>query len=315
MQVFPEAKVQREAVPYFMHRIELGSSPYTSSMKKEMEGLVTTKNKKGGWNKNFLEWLVGFTEGDGSFLIDIKRGRLFFVITQRDPKLLYAVRKGLGFGSVNSPPSADGVWKFSVSNQKGIDKLIHLFNGKLLLRKVSARFSLWLQARNSLWGKENHIEKKEDPSPTPLLIQSTGWLSGFTEAEGCFSISKCNDGRYTNGFRVRFRYILDQKEELEVLEAIRAFLESGDLRERKEGIWRLTVTHRKSCFRVIDYFKKYPLRGKKSINLLRWAKTLRLVEDGFESEKRRKKLTRLIEKTSPIKISVKGELKIESSLK
>jgi hypothetical protein len=73
----------------------------------------------------FLEWFVGFSEGDGSFLVDEKRGRLFFVITQKDPKLLYAIRKGLSFGSVTTPPSAKGIWRFCVSDQKGVDRLIH----------------------------------------------------------------------------------------------------------------------------------------------------------------------------------------------
>ncbi len=149
-------------------------------------------------HRHFLEWFVGFTEGDGSFLIDMKRRRLYFLINQRDPKLLYAVRQGLAFGSVTSAPSAEGVWRFSVSHHKGVDQLIHLFNGNLLLRKLSARFSLSLHPRNSLWGSSpggSPIERKEDPSPTSFLFASTGSLSPFIEAEGCFSISKFEDTR------------------------------------------------------------------------------------------------------------------------
>jgi hypothetical protein len=257
--------------------------------------------------KDFLEWFVGFTEGDGSFLIDIKRRRLYFVINQRDPQLLYAVRKGLGFGSVTNPPSGNGVWRFSVSHRKGIDKLIHLFNGKLYLRKVSARFSLWLQARNFLWGSSTQpIERLADSPPTPLLIGSTGWLSGFTEAEGCFSISRITDPRYRKGFRVCLRYILDQKQEREVLEMIRTFLESGDLRERGTNIWRLTVTRRESCFQLLHYFQRYPLKGKKRINLFRWGKVFSLLSKGILSEKGWERLHKLIEKNQV-------ELKIESS--
>jgi hypothetical protein len=48
---------------------------------------------------SFLEWLIGFTEGDGSFMVE-KSGHVSFQITQRDVQVLYFVRRRLGFGRV-----------------------------------------------------------------------------------------------------------------------------------------------------------------------------------------------------------------------
>jgi hypothetical protein len=58
--------------------------------------------RQGGDLVSFLEWLVGFTEGDGSFIVD-KTGYVSFQLTQsyRDVQVLYYVRQILGFGSVS----------------------------------------------------------------------------------------------------------------------------------------------------------------------------------------------------------------------
>jgi len=50
---------------------------------------------------SFLTWLIGFTEGDGSFIV-AKRGDLSFVITQdtRDIQVLNMIQRELGFGKI-----------------------------------------------------------------------------------------------------------------------------------------------------------------------------------------------------------------------
>ena len=52
-------------------------------------------------SQSFLEWLVGFTEGDGSFIVN-SRGTPIFVITQstRDIQILKYIQQNLGFGRV-----------------------------------------------------------------------------------------------------------------------------------------------------------------------------------------------------------------------
>ena len=40
-------------------------------------------------DRSFLEWFIGFSEGDASFVKD----QLAFVINQKDPKLLFRIKK------------------------------------------------------------------------------------------------------------------------------------------------------------------------------------------------------------------------------
>lgn len=53
-------------------------------------------------DQHYLEWLVGFIEGDGTFYFrkDNNNFRLGFEISQKDPKVLFQIKKTLGFGSV-----------------------------------------------------------------------------------------------------------------------------------------------------------------------------------------------------------------------
>jgi len=45
------------------------------------------------YDPKFINWFVGFTEGDGSFVVDNNTNRISFIITQKDPKVLYYIKK------------------------------------------------------------------------------------------------------------------------------------------------------------------------------------------------------------------------------
>ena len=49
-------------------------------------------------NTQFLEWFIGFSEGDGSFIVSNER--CYFMINQKDLKILYKMKAILGFGQV-----------------------------------------------------------------------------------------------------------------------------------------------------------------------------------------------------------------------
>ena len=56
------------------------------------------KNIINNINSNWLEWFIGFVEGDGALLKS--NNRLFFIITQKDINVLIHIQKTLGFGQV-----------------------------------------------------------------------------------------------------------------------------------------------------------------------------------------------------------------------
>lgn len=94
--------------------------------------------------ENFLYWFVGFVEGDGCFGVNKQNNRICFIITQKDPKVLYYIRKNLNFGKVYK--NADGYFRYIVSKRKNLDKLIAIFNGRLVLEKTSSRYKEWISS-------------------------------------------------------------------------------------------------------------------------------------------------------------------------
>jgi hypothetical protein len=261
-------------------------------------------------SRSFLEWFIGFTEGDGSFLVShaCTGIRLFFIITQKEPQILHFIKTNLGFGRVTS----HGIYfRFIVADKKNSDRLIHLFNGNLVFYKTQRRFNAWLEARNSyqdpgplpptyLFKKEWESDKIQpvfgNLQNMPFL--DTGWFSGLIDAHGCFFIQKQNSIKYSLGFRVRLRFIVDQKGERWFFEQLQLIFESGIIINRKlkkvvldrneksidansksknsfeeeDSMMRYECTALQSFKLLFNYLEKYPLKTSKNINQIRFRK-------------------------------------------
>jgi hypothetical protein len=103
-----------------------------------------------------LEWIVGFSAGDGSFN-SAARGDIFFVITQStsDLEVLKLVQSILGFGSVHTQSAASNTSRFVVQDLAHLTLIAHLFNGNIVQVCFSdqpshlTRFITWATALNS----------------------------------------------------------------------------------------------------------------------------------------------------------------------
>ena len=140
-------------------------------------------------SKSFLTWLVGFTEGEGSFIVN-NRGDLAFVITQstNDIQLLYFIQEILGLGKVISQSTKTS--RYVTQNKKEIDIIINLFNGNTILPTRQKNLENFIAGFN-IWVSKGRI--KLDPivfikNAVDVTLEDN-WIAGFTDAEGCFSCS------------------------------------------------------------------------------------------------------------------------------
>jgi LAGLIDADG DNA endonuclease family protein/proton-conducting membrane transporter len=261
----------------------------------------------------FKYWFIGFAEGDGSFIIN-KTGYLEFKITQSsvDAQILFYIKKELGFGSVSVQDKNKKTHHFRVRDQKGLLKIIEIFNSNLYTERKNNQFKLWLEAFNKIY-KTNicFIDQKNDPT------LKNAWLSGFTDAEGCFIVSVIKRSETYN--QVQVRYILSQKGELELMTKIAdmlegkiSFLTPGAGRPIPKGDgptapggedyngYNMTVNLTK-LHKVIGYFNQYGLKTKKYICYFNWLKAYKLVinKEHFNDEglERVKSLMNKINKT------------------
>ena len=106
-------------------------------------------------DSNFLNWLVGLTEGEGSFIIHNKKDTdyysLRFVITLRadDTPVLRRIQTTLGFGSVyyrslhaNNPSHGD-IARFVVDRNEELIKLVKLFDTCEFKTKKKRDYEVW----------------------------------------------------------------------------------------------------------------------------------------------------------------------------
>lgn len=252
---------------------EVGSSETTR------ETLNIIDENSLNFNSDFKHWFIGFTEGDGSFIIN-KNGYLEFKVTQSsiDAQILFYIKKELGFGSVSVQDKKNKTHHFRVRDQKGILKLIHIFNGNLLTERKNNQFKLWLEAFNKAYNTDIKLIQN---SNSPTL--NNAWLSGFSDSEGCFTISVVKRSETYN--QVHVRYILSQKGELELITKIAEMLNGKVSYLKSYNGYNMTVNLSKLS-KVVSYFNRYSLKTKKYIDYFNWLKAYKLVinKDHFNED-------------------------------
>ena len=213
-------------------------------------------------NIPFLEWFIGFTEGDGHFATN----KCAFIISQKDPKLLFKIKKNLGFGSVFKTTQPE-IWRYSVTGQLNCLRLYYLFNGNLSLAKSKNRFRLWSKQLKS------KIPLKKTSFPITL---NNGWFSGFIEAEGGFYGRVRKNNRTKMGFQFQKKFYITQKGESESLKRILTILESNaniyTFNQFEESYNRIDISSFHSHEILLKYLQKFPNLGKKNISVGLWRK-------------------------------------------
>ena len=265
-------------------------------------------NTKKTQHFQFLEWFIGFAEGDGTFSMRQEDGRprFLFEVGQKDPKILYKIKRILGFGRVSSftrktvSRNAGGeiveketeYWRYSVGDRRGLQRIMSIFNGNLVLPKRHAQFQNWVSKAEGLHSDDFSF----DPRPvSPSLI--TGWLSGFIEAEGCFHARfAAPSARSLLTKRLVQKLTITQQEicgEIGVLKKILQLFESPtkvylvkstpnkefqSSIQRKESTsmqsmkttYRIEINSLESHKKVVHYLKSFPLKGNKQVAFSRW---------------------------------------------
>jgi hypothetical protein len=228
---------------------------------------------------NWLTWFIGFAEGDGAILVSGSRPR--FVLTQKEGAILFAIQDILGFGVVRHFTSGN-YYRYIVEDNTNIRLLAHLFNGNLVIPRRITQLSGWCL-----------VLKDIVLNPTPVVpTLHDSWISGFTDAEGCFNVGVRLRANTVTGFRVIVRFLLDQKEAEPLLLHIRELFGYGsvNLRKNTDKVFRYTNNSFKGLDSVRKYFLAFPLKTKKSVSFDKWNKVYTMVlakqhltHDGLDS--------------------------------
>ena len=121
---------------------------------------------------------------------------------------------------------------------------------------------------------------------------SIGWVTGFVDGEGCFSIGfirqsdRVHRKGYKTGYQVFHEFAVTQgAKSLPALEQLREFFEIGNIfanrrfDNHKEHLYRYVVRNRSDLLRtIIPFFRKNRLRTYKAVDFEKFAQCVEWIE-------------------------------------
>jgi LAGLIDADG endonuclease len=119
-----------------------------------------------------------------------------------------------------------------------------------------------------------------------------GWITGFVDGEGCFSINlvrqphRSNRRGYRTGFQVAHQFVVTQgAKSVECLQTMQQFFGVGRLHcnhrydNHKEDLYQYVVCERKGLQQtIVPFFQRYPLRTAKQLDFEKFVRCMRIIE-------------------------------------
>ncbi|OSX56135.1 hypothetical protein POSPLADRAFT_1077977, partial [Postia placenta MAD-698-R-SB12] len=254
----------------------------------------------------FYQWLVGFTDGDGTFSINRQSNNkwsLTFKLSQStyNLRLLYFIKSQLGVGQLNI--EKNNMANFRIRDRLLLKSIIFpIFDKYPLLTTKYFNYIKFKEAYsvlsdNSLSSTEKNtimtkiVNSKPSVnyiSPAWLLVNnnvtnfesaskvmSKPWLIGFTEAEGSFYLVAKSTNRLVHAFEIT------QKLDKIVLVAIKYILGiSTNVKIFKTGSFSIVTTNSRAIENIIKYFN-HTMKGMKSLEYRIWSRSYTKYKGNF----------------------------------
>jgi LAGLIDADG DNA endonuclease family protein len=243
----------------------------------------------------FYQWLVGFTDGDGTFSISNSNGSWFLIykLSQHEynARLLYFIKSQLGIGKINKETKTKTVNYWIRDRNKLAEVIFPIFDNYPLLTSKYFNYLKLKEAYNIL--EDTNLTKikrdelmfnlvKKLPSADYIspawetvsnlvsntyeanMVMSKAWLIGFTEAEGSFYLVNKTNCIIVHGFEIT------KNLDLIVLSAIGHIL--GIKTYSKHTYHTVVTTNSRSVENIINYYSK-TMKGMKSFEFRVWARS------------------------------------------
>jgi len=143
----------------------------------------------------------------------------------------------------------------------------------------------------------NSVREASSDNPTDADNQQErlikiGWITGFVDGEGCFSIhfvkqpDRARRRGYRTGFQVGHMFVVTQgAKSVECLHMLKEFFGVGEVYanrrfdNHKEHLYQYCVARRNDLLQtIIPFFQQYPLRTSKRFDFLKFVECMRLME-------------------------------------
>ena len=242
---------------------------------------ISNLNIKNDHNEYIKMFWVGLMDGDGSIQVNHWRKqylqyRLIIKLSnlKTNYNMLIEIAKVVG-GTVRiTGKGADIIWV--VNKKQEIEKIIKIYETypPLTSKKIcqlaflktcliQTSVKTYLLNRNFKYDKQLSIINSNINFNIPSYFKE--WLSGFIEAEGCFSIRNSNNHSFSIG----------QNDDFYLIEAIKQYFEvSNKIRNPYDKFYFLEIYKKEVLLKIINHFSSYPLLGEKFESLKKFSQKL-----------------------------------------
>jgi hypothetical protein len=118
---------------------------------------------------SFLEWFIGFVEGEGSFTIAGRNSELTFVVVQKEKFVLDYIQQKLGFGYVCT--HGPDTWAYKVTNIVDLYKILLILNGNVLLHHRKKQITKFIEVFNQKVQKQSNKHKVNAFNLKPINLK------------------------------------------------------------------------------------------------------------------------------------------------
>jgi hypothetical protein len=246
--------------------IVLAIFPVTINRFGQSAGIQTLRGEessetKRGLSEQWLNWLTGLIEADGSFPNE-KDNTLSFYISQstKNAPLIYAIKYWLGFGKVRWQHSEKMV-HFVIEDIPSLTILAKLVNGRLRTEFKYEAYVKWINRLNKK-GKNKVIIEPLNPK------LDFNWLAGFTEGDGSFFIGLGNSPKSKLGVQVTLNISWAQKHR-KTLELIASQFKGTWSYNKTHKFWVYNIKRKSEMkYLLFSVFANHPLYGIKKYDYL-----------------------------------------------
>jgi len=261
-------------------------------------------------NSKLGSYLAGLIEGDGTFAIhDTKskakkyRPMIIIVFKNTDLSLAQYLKNITNCGQIFIK-SNRGYILWQIQDIVGVFTIVNLINGYMRTPKIEAlqRTIIWLNEYilsnqfSKLPSTKLIISKIYPLELKPIdnsLINSNGWLSGFSDADGNFSINIYK--RSNNNLRVQLYYRLEIRQNYHKLDSegkkvsyfsimskigeflgVNVLSRSRNKDDKQYYSFTVMAHNKNSHFKVKEYFNNFPLLSSKYLDFKDWLYILEL---------------------------------------
>ena len=236
---------------------------------------------KNNYNEYIKMFWVGLMDGDGSIQVNHWREKSLqyrLVIKLCNLKsnynMLIVIAKVIG-GTVRiTGKGADVIWV--VNKKQEVENILKIYDTypPLSSKKIcqlaflksclsETLIETYFESRNLKYDKQLDIIKSNINYQIPSYFKA--WLSGFIEAEGCFSIRKANNHSFSIG----------QNDDFYLIEAIKQhFVVTNKVRNPYRNFFFLEIYKKELLSKIIDHCTDYPLLGEKLESLKKFSQKL-----------------------------------------